>query len=79
MEKNDSKLASPSNISLPSYDELSRQIEISPALLEVVEDVFVAAGVDLVDRWQLEWILRAAIYVDRASSDRARSGENIRG
>lgn len=49
---------------LPDFEELRRIVSVPSGMLEAVEDVFVASGAELVDRWQLEWIVRAVLYVD---------------
>ena len=63
-------------IELPPYEVLSQTVEIHPGTLEVAEDVFSFSGVDPVHRWQLEWIVRAVLYVERASvaKDQANAG-----
>jgi len=61
---------------VPPYEVLAREWQVRPEILEVAEEIADGSDVIGIEKWRLEWLLRAALYVDRQVRERDESARD---
>jgi trans-2-enoyl-CoA reductase len=61
-------------VEVPSYEVLADVCEVPAEALAAAEEIAETSDVIGVESWRLEWMIRAALYVDRLARVPSSSG-----